>query len=486
MKRWISAIVASVLILGGCGEPPKQTVEGELILAKSNTGEELTAEDIPSNLIQFTEKTIEIPELTDDYEIWLFSDSHIIIEDYRVDNKTEEYMAERIPMFTNDKGYSPAALFSSFINKANKEKPDLILFGGDIIDFPSEANVEFLISELDRLEVPYVMTFGNHDWTFPWEYMTERATEVYRAQIERYMTGNFGISGVEYDGKIAPSVFGSDYYKIVEYEDLQVIAMDNSSNQVENSAMDAVETFADEGKPVILLTHVPLSTEGLIAKAKDRWSSPVTLGMQVHGGIAPNEDSTRLWNFVYDDESPVRAVLGGHVHFPYEEKITESAVEIVTDAGYKGRAVRIILPKGEGKKEHQYYCDGFRLTVDELEFDLSEIDPELSSVSELYPIADDQLYIMGRVDENVNSLMVYDFKKQEFVFADHATTMCWVQGKFDTVRYLKDNVVYDLDGNIIYKGDKAFPVSMIEYVDEDFLVTVNDLENEELITIWLN
>jgi len=484
MKRWLSLIMASVLILGGCGTPSNQTPEGELVLAETQRGEALTAEDIPDNLIRFSEKKIEIPELTDDYEIWLFADSHIIIEDDRADKQTREYMSERIPVFKNDTGYSSAALFSSFINKANKEMPDLILFGGDIIDFPSDANIQFLKSELDRLTVPYMMTYGNHDWTFPWEYMTETATKVYRPRLESFMTGNFGIGGVEYDGKIAPSVFGSDYYKIVEYEDLQVIAMDNSSNQVENSAMDAVEAFSDEGKPVILLTHVPLSTENLIAKAKDRWNSPVTLGMQVHGGIAPNEDSTRLWHMIYDEETPIRALLSGHVHFPYEEAISDSTVEIITDAAYKGRATRILLQGGGEKEEHQYFCDKFTLTADDKQFDLKEVDPEISSVSELYPIADEQLYILGRVDENVNSLMIYDFKKEEFVFVEHGTTMCWVQGKFDTVRYLKDNVVYDLEGNIIYEGDESFPVTMIEYVEEDFLITVKDMKDNTLIPIW--
>lgn len=485
MKRWMSLILASVLILGGCGAPVNQTPDGELILAETSNDEIMTAVDIPDNLIRFSEKKIEIPELTDDYEIWLFADSHIIIEDNKADKKTKEYMAERIPVFDNDTGYSSAALFSSFINKANKEMPDLILFGGDIIDFPSEANVQFLISELDRLEVPYVMTFGNHDWTFPWEYMTEKATEVYRSMISRYMTGNFGIGRTEYNGKKAPEVFGSDYYKIAEYEDLQVIAMDNSSNQVENSAMDAVETFVKGDKPVVLLTHVPMSTEALIAKAKDKWSSPVTLGMQVHGGIAPNEESTRLWHMIYDEETPVRALLSGHVHFPYEEAISDSTVEIITDAAYKGRATRILLQGGGEKEEHQYFCDKFTLTVDDKQFDLKEVDPEISSVSELYPIADEQLYILGRVDENVNSLMIYDFKKEEFVFVEHGTTMCWVQGKYKTVRYLKNNVVYDLEGNIIYEGDESFPVTMIEYVEEDFLITVKDMTDNTLIPIWI-
>lgn len=137
------------------------------------------------------------------------------------------------------------------------------------------------------------------------------------------------------------------------------------------------------------------------------------------------------------------------------------------------------------KPSHEYFCDKFLLTVDQKQFDLTTIDPEISSVSELYPITDEQLYILGRVDENDNSLMIYDFIKEDFIFAEHGSTMCWVQNKFETVRYLKDNVVYDLAGNIIYQPDESKLISMIEYVVEDFKITITDSEYENPEEIWV-
>lgn len=139
----------------------------------------------------------------------------------------------------------------------------------------------------------------------------------------------------------------------------------------------------------------------------------------------------------------------------------------------------------EQQTMHEYFCDKFMLTVDDKQFDLTTIDPEISSVSELYPITDEQLYILGRVDENNNSLIIYDFTKEEFIFTEHGITMCWVQDKFETVRYLKDNVVYDLSGNIIYQPEESKLISLIEYVVEDFKVTVTDLEYENPEEIWI-
>ena len=134
---------------------------------------------------------------------------------------------------------------------------------------------------------------------------------------------------------------------------------------------------------------------------------------------------------------------------------------------------------------HQYYCDTFLLTVDEKQFDLCELIPELSSVSELYPISDDHLYILGRIDENTNAMFVYDFIKEDFALIVEGSTMCWVQNKFETLRYLKDNVVYDYQGNIIYEVADSQLISMIEYVVEDFMITITDMNYENPEEIWI-
>jgi len=461
MKKRLYLAVALMVLLTGCAGKTEEmnNPQPETVPAEEETTEERTAEVNVEVELFFDERKVHIPQLEQDYEIWFLSDSHVVVEDGSEDEQTKAYAAERKPGFMHESGAGPDAVFSKFIDMANEKKPDLVLLGGDIIDFPSEANVAFLKSELERLDVPYIMAYGNHDWTFPWEYMTQAGRDTYRPMLEEVMTDS-----------------------CLELDDLVVVAVDNSSNQLEAESLAVLEQACELNKPVILLSHVPLSTEELIARAKEDWNSPVTLGMQVHGGIAPNDASAKLWNMTHEDESLIKTVLAGHVHFAYEEALSESTVEIITDAGYKGKATKIYLQKN---REHQYFCDKFTLTVDDKQFDLKEIEPELSSVSELYPIAGEQLYILGRVDENSNLLMVYDFTEEEFVFAERGTTMCWVQDKFETVRYLKDNVVYDLAGTIIYQPDESNFISMIEYVVEDFKVTVTDANHENPQEIWI-
>ncbi len=456
MKKIFMILLVS-LFLSGCNQKTDATEEG----VHQSVTEEDNLHETETVSVEWIEKTIEIPELQNDYEVWFLSDLHITKVNDTESEEIRNYAETRTPIFTNEMGVDSAEILAQFIEDANVQKPDIVLFGGDILDFPSKANMDFLKEELDKLTVPYLFVMGNHDWTYPWEYMTPEGAEKYRPLVEEIISAD-------------------TYANVIELDDIVFLAVDNSSNQVAPEAVEAIEHVYSLDKPIVLLQHVPFSTENLIARAKADWENPVTLGMQVHGGLAPNEISADLYQKVLDAESKIRVVLAGHVHFPYEEQISDTTVELISDAGYKGTAMKIQL----STEKHEYFCDKFMLTVDDKQYDLTELEPDLSSVSALQPIANQQLYILGRIDENNNMLLVYDFKKDEFVFHEQGVTMCWIQNNYESARYLKDDVVYDLEGNVIYQPDSEHTVSMIEYVDTDFLITVTDLQHQNPKQVW--
>ena len=184
--------------------------------------------------------------------------------------------------------------------------------------------MDFLGNSLEKLEIPYIYTLGNHDWTYPWEYMTETAVNDYLPPLSPYMNGNTSIHTLELD-------------------DFIIAAVDNSSNQINPDALETYKAILTLDKPVLLLVHVPFYTPSLLEEASGFWQQSVVLGGGVHGGTYPNEISAEFMGLTTAASSPVAAVIAGHVHFPHVSDMEgeKDIPQIVGDAGFKGRATRI-------------------------------------------------------------------------------------------------------------------------------------------------
>lgn len=266
------------------------------------------------------EETLVIPGLKEEYTFLFLTDTHMVVPDEADSDKVEEYADLRFDEFQNEEDISSAEQFREWVDYANEQKVDALLLGGDIIDYPSIANIEYLEENLELLEMPYLYALGNHDWTFPWEYMTAYGEETYLTKLEPYMQSNSAIHKLE-------------------TEELIIVAVDNSANQIEQEAMEEYSQILQQGKPVIVMLHVPLLTQSVLTKAKEAWSGQVVLGGGNYGGIYPDEVSAEFIDMTTAEDSPVRAVLAGHVHFADRDMINENIDQIVGDAGYKGSAV---------------------------------------------------------------------------------------------------------------------------------------------------
>lgn len=273
---------------------------------------------------EVTEESIVVSGLEKEYSFLFVTDSHMVVKDETDSEEIKEYADSRYPQFRDAQGTASAELFAELVDYANEEKTDALLLGGDMIDYPSEANVEYLGEQLGELEVKYLYTPGNHDWTYPWEYMTPYGRETYRSMLEPYMQEEPAIHQIE-------------------YEDVILVAVDNSTNQIDPDALTLYQKILKKGKPVLLMLHVPLLTQSVLTKAKEAWSSPVVLGGGNYGGIYPDETSTKFIELTTAENSPVVAVLAGHVHFADRDQINERIVQIVGAPGYQGKVTRIRL-----------------------------------------------------------------------------------------------------------------------------------------------
>lgn len=278
-----------------------------------------------------TEEEIVIEELTGEYELLFLTDTHVVIKNEDDSAQLKEYTETRDGMFRNEEGISAAEQFHSYMKYANEEGVDGVLLGGDIIDCPSEGSLEYLEKELGSLNMPYVYTPGNHDWTFPWEYMTEKGKKEYLPRLYPYMENNTTLHSWDFGEFIVASV-------------------DNSEGQVNAEALAGYEEILKKGKPVIVLVHVPFLTQSVLTKGREVWKNPVVIGGGNYGGIYPNEASEQFVQMTTAKNSPVVAVLAGHVHF-YDKDVLEgekNVLQIVGDAGFHGSALRLTI-KGKSR-----------------------------------------------------------------------------------------------------------------------------------------
>ena len=308
-KFVLSGVLLLATILTGCGksETP-QTSDSPLSETETVTS------------FAVDEPTITIPGITKEYTFLYLSDTHMIKLDGTESEQVTGNALPRLELFVDNEGISSAEHFPEWIDYANETEVDMVLFGGDMIDFPSEANLNLLEENISKLKMPYVYTLGNHDWTYPWDYMTQEGRETYRPLFNRF-TNN------------APAA------SITEYEELVILSVDNSSNQIDPEALAVVDKALSLQKPVIVIAHVPFSTESLLEKAKGVWNSPVSVGMADKGGIFPDTNTLAFQEKIMAAESPVFCVLSGHVHFADKSMLNDKITQIIAGAGYKGEAV---------------------------------------------------------------------------------------------------------------------------------------------------
>ncbi len=271
---------------------------------------------------QITEEEIVLEGISQEYELLFLTDTHMIVIDEEDSAKITANARSRISQFKNTEGVSSAHQFDEWIEYANAEEVDGVLFGGDIIDYPSRSNIAYLEKQLELLTMPYLYALGNHDWTYPWEYMTEFGEDKYLPLLEPYMKGD-------------------TFIHTHDFGDFLVVAVDNSTNQVNEEVLEEYEEVLAMGKPVILMAHVPFLTQSVLTKAKTAWKQPVVIGGGNYGGIYPDENSTRFLELTTAADSPVVAVLAGHVHYYDKDYIDgeKDVIQIVGDAGFRGSAI---------------------------------------------------------------------------------------------------------------------------------------------------
>ncbi len=264
-------------------------------------------------------------------DIIFLADTHISLCDER-DSDVMDKAALRYQSFLSPDGLKADEMFAEEMAYVRDHKPDLLILGGDIIDSAMYASIDYVGKSLKDSGADYIYGMGNHDFEYGDEYYSDRAYSEYLPRLS-------DISGTD------------NGYQIREYDGCVIMVVDDDNNQVTQGALDKLKELSEQGRPVILCTHVPIEPDAeygkeLMDKSIEAWGatddgrSRVLLGD--HGCI-PNDVTRQFIDIVKDPEGPVALVMSGHIHFYDESRLNEKITQVVTGAGFEGDLIHLTL-----------------------------------------------------------------------------------------------------------------------------------------------
>jgi len=279
--------------------------------------------EIPSDIYIDT-VSIDLPGVEKQYDLLFISDMHILTVDETV---TEEHIptaGNRYEnMFRSPSGdYSPD-MWKKISAVIDTLQADAVVFGGDMMDFVSPNNVALLKEGLVQVQTPYMYLRADHDlgtWYSGFQITAEDALTLH-AEICDY----------------------SDMY-VMDLGEFYVLGWNNSTSQLTEAGLLTATEIWDDGKPIILATHVPIISVTDSSLAEAAASADPQGRVKLWGDeclYQPNENTSIFLNMLYEPQSPVKVVLSGHLHFKHTAPLTDQTYEYVFAPAFAGNIAHI-------------------------------------------------------------------------------------------------------------------------------------------------
>jgi len=244
---------------------------------------------------------------------------------------------------------SPQREFVRLLQKAKAENVDLIALGGDIVNFPSQRSVAWVLERLrnDAAGIPFIYTAGNHDWHLEGDdspaYDSGRLAALNGPLSPLFEASFTARKSFLQQGRRAAAAAASGEGRLfggVRLNGVDAIFVDNSNYQVNEDqlAFARKRLEAKTSEPLIMLMHMPLQLPEVDLDPKyvcgnPDWGSGSDENWVVEGRPrwpeAGNSNSTLAFiDLVQRHAAPhgrIAALLTGHVHRDFTDDLAEGA-----------------------------------------------------------------------------------------------------------------------------------------------------------------
>lgn len=241
------------------------------------------------------------------YKIMHITDSHITIPDV-TDSLVWDKCQRMHKAFENTnshlskKNIPRDEAFKMLIKQAIKQKVDLIVLTGDIINFPSKKSVEFVYQTLKKSNIPFLYVAGNHDWHL------EGST----GSSDKLREQSLYILKPLYQNK-------NPLYNASLINGINFVCIDNSTYQINKEQLSFLKNEIKKGYPIVLLMHIPIFTsfgsESTIGNPK--WGANIDKSYLIEKreqwSAQGNKPETKKFRKLIMNSSNI-IILSGHIH----------------------------------------------------------------------------------------------------------------------------------------------------------------------------
>lgn len=271
--------------------------------------------------------------------VFHITDSHVSLHDEHPGHTTRMFraMAHTVDRISH-MPTTPREEFVRLLQMACQRKVDLIALGGDILNFPTQEGVAWVLEQLEGpgCGIPFMYTAGNHDWHE--EYLdADRPYDSQRLpQLQSTLRPLF-------DRSVAPQ---QQLYGHARIKGVDVLFVDNSNHQVNEEQLAFVQRHLDRGTlaPALILMHMPLPLPGLDlppkkccghpnwgADSDELWVMEGRSRWPEEGNLRSTGDFLKLVQAEATPSGRLVALLTGHVHEDFTNKIGGGSSHLPAD-----------------------------------------------------------------------------------------------------------------------------------------------------------
>ena len=271
------------------------------------------------------------------------ADTHLYMDDYRGEpflNYSNRMASayNQTTHFKTRKKTNPKKSFEAALAFAKQVNADVITLVGDIFSFPSELAIEWVLSRLEAISIPYIYIAGNHDWHY--EGMKGELKSLRNEWIEKRLKPL-------YQGK-------NPLMAAYDIKGIKFLAIDNSTYEINEEQLRFFYNQVESGLPIVLLIHIPMYVPGKkisFGCGNPNWGAKTDINFKLERRPKWPKNGHTKTTFEFHkkvfDSPNVMGIFAGHIHRNSIE-IVKGKPQIVSDDNANGAYLDIdFIPLSE-------------------------------------------------------------------------------------------------------------------------------------------